>query len=251
MKKIDRTQMVIYGEINHEYLSNVVIEAINTNEFKTDNINLKKDVLKGAVVTKIVDDLRRKYGKNSLNQRLSFNPYAVIKEGFDMAKKTELVKSNKEIEEIDNKTHKKTGNMIYETQSMIRGKRFYQNVIKGAKLDEKFRKIANIGIYGEHLSIKYDNFIQSIGQVERTVDGHTQTGIVSKYIGRTRDKDVYIIEWSSPKDDSSSDIEVMNGLTFRAKYPQFDGDNTQIRQKAQKIADEESMKKMRKYRKII
>lgn len=250
MKKIDRTQMVVYGQLNNKYLYDVVMEAIDTNEFKTDNINLKKDVLKGVVMTTIVDDLRRKYGENSLKQRLSFNPYAVIKEGFDIAKRTEIVKTNKQVEEISDITHKRTGNMIYETQSMVRGKRFYQNIIKDAQLDKEFRKIANIGIYGEHLSIKYDNFIQSIGQVERTVDGHTQTGIVSKYIGKTRDKDVYIIEWSSPKDDGGSDVEVMSGASFRTNYPQF-RDNSKARKDAQILADQISMANMERLRKII
>jgi hypothetical protein len=213
--KVDKTKIIINGKVNNEYLYNVIKNLINTDEFKTKayiNSERDKENLTKKMMNIITDfELPEKYGDENLIMRLKYNPYAVIKQASSIAKKSELIGKEKEIQYVNPYTHKKEAKMIRQGIDNMRGQRFYNNIIKNNGLSKEFRKMAEIGIYGGHYSIVYENFKQAVGTVKRKNGNIEESGIVSQYM--SKNKKIYIIEWQS-----TGGVEMMYAEQFKVKY---------------------------------
>lgn len=211
--KIDRTQIT-----NFKYLKSVIEEAIDKNVYNTNQFDVSKQQLTGVILTTLNDDIRGKYGDTSFMQRLKYNPYILIKEAVDYSKKhnmKELTQFQK-VDYVDPTTHKKVKDkQVMASMQYQKGKAFYNNLIKQNGLTKEFQVMAEIGIYGEHNAIVYENFKQAIGFVQKKVNGHIVSGTVSVYEGRGKKK-IYIIEWTS-----QFGVEMLNANQFKSRYPNF------------------------------
>lgn len=214
--KIDRTRIGVQGE-KFKYLKSVIEEAIDKNVYNTNQFNVPKEQLTGVILTALNDDIRGKYGDTSFMKRLKFNPYILIKEAVDYSKKhnmKELTQFQK-VDYVDPTTHKKVkGQQIMASMKYQKGKAFYNNLIKQNGLTKDFMEMAEIGIYGEHNAIVYENFKQAIGFVQKKVNGHVVSGTVSIYVAHKTT--IYIIEWSS-----QFGVEMLSKNQFFSRFPNF------------------------------
>lgn len=221
------------------YTESKVREAVQKNIFDTDKYNLPEDKKVDKIMLSLTDrvSLRNNFGKNKdvrFEDLVKNNTFFALRAVFNDAIKREKFQESVEVDEVNPQTHEKTGKKIVQTHDMIRGKRFYDDLIKNNGLSSEFFKKAKIGIFagrnkldGKRLktSIKYDEFEQTTIYVSETfIDKDTgeevmDTGHVTIYHGATvngKTNVVYIIEWQSRNENNG--IEILTEEEYKARF---------------------------------
>ena len=167
-------------------------------------------------------------GKEAFIDALKKNPYEVI------MKASRIVRNSNRISEkfeqvlyVDN-NHRlvregRNFKRVAPTSEYLQGRNFYNNVIKGNGLNDKFHDMTDTGFGGSHV-IKYDEFEQGYGEeLTKTLDDRTIiTGYVTKYKGKggkdeyKENKDVFIVVWQSKGGNVDYGVEILTKNEYEA-----------------------------------
>lgn len=236
-------------EIATKYLKQVITEGLESGTLKfakNSHIDLKENINRIAnMIQNEVNSFKNvparfgnkiKYGTvEKLEQALDTNPYFVIRDALTKFKNSKkiMVEFGK-VPLVNKTTHKLVkGQYIKPSNEYYAGKSFYENVIKGSGLNQKFQKITKTGvelatkdINGKKVyrikskrpyNIVYDNFHRYGKNLTKTVviDGkeHILTGYVTWYQG-AKGNDAFIIQWESKGVNVDFGTEILDKKEF-------------------------------------
>lgn len=249
------------------YLEEIINEGLQNKDFslkKSLHIKFEKKV-KGeyipvntnqrqAIAQRIINEINTfedvkakirgnfKYGtQESVEEALRKNPYMVIKDAISKVNNsTYFQKDYGKVPMV--KDHKLVrGKYDYASREYYQNKSFYENIIKGNGLSQRFQELTNTGVElqksanGKFLikskrkyNIDYNEFHYLGAKLEKTVidengEMHIVKGYVTKYIGH--DTEVYIIEWQSKGGSFDYGVQIGEANDYYALEEQYKPSN--------------------------
>lgn len=236
-------------EIATKYLKQVITEGLENGTLKfakSSHIDLNTNINRIAnMIQNEINSFKSvparfgekiKYGTvEKLEKALETNPYFVIRDALTKFKSSKkiMVEFGK-VPLVNKTTHKIVkGQYIQPSNEYYAGKSFYENVIKGSGLNQKFQEITKTGIElttkdidGKKVyrikskrpyNIVYDNFHRYGKNLTKTViiDGeeHILTGYVTWYQG-AKGNDAFIIQWESKGGQVDYGTEILDKKEF-------------------------------------